>query len=382
MSGGVDSAVAALLLREQGHQVEGLFMTNWDGDDDAYCTNAEDLRSAADVCRELGIVLHRVNFAARYRDTVFRYFLDEYRAGRTPNPDVLCNREIKFGEFLRYARRLGAEAIATGHYARVRRDDEGRPQLLKGVDPQKDQSYFLHAVPEAALAITHFPLGAMHKREVRERARREGLRNYDRRDSTGICFIGERPFREFLATYLPAQPGPVCTPDGERVGEHRGLMFYTLGQRRGLGLGGRADGVDAPWYVVDKDVRRNVLTVTQGDGELLYSDRLWASAPHWIGATPALPRRLQARVRYRQAPQDCVVCAGDRADELCVTFDRPQRAVTPGQFCVFYDGDWCLGGATIDREHRLLAPGATATSSAPPGAEPARRTRDAGALSS
>ncbi len=360
MSGGVDSAVAALLLREQGHEVQALHMTNWDGDDDAYCTNAEDLQSAAACCRELGIPLHRVNFAADYRESVFRYFLDEYQRGRTPNPDVLCNREIKFGVFLRYAQRLGAEAIATGHYARVRHAADGT-ELLMGVDPSKDQSYFLHAVSASALSRTYFPLGEMHKSEVRERARRAGLANHDRRDSTGICFIGERPFREFLARYLPAQPGEMRTPGGELVGEHQGLMYYTLGQRRGLGLGGRADGTDAPWYVVDKDLDRNWLIVTQGDDQQLLSDRLWAEQAHWIsGTAPQLPATLQARVRYRQATQACEVRASRQAGELEVSFATPQRAVTPGQFVVFYDGEHCLGGATIHRERRLAVSGLAA----------------------
>ncbi|MEM9386818.1 MAG: tRNA 2-thiouridine(34) synthase MnmA [Pseudomonadota bacterium] len=366
MSGGVDSAVAALRLLEQGHDVQALHMTNWDGDDDAYCTNAEDVQSAAACCRELGIPLHRVNFATQYRESVFTYLLEEYRRGRTPNPDVLCNREIKFGVFLRYARRLGGEAIATGHYARVRHTGSS-PQLLKGVDPHKDQSYFLHAVSAAALRITYFPLGELHKQEVREQARQAGLANHDRRDSTGICFIGERPFREFLARYLPAQPGPMCTPAGEQVGEHQGLMFYTLGQRRGLGLGGRADGKDAPWYVVNKHVEENRLIVTQGDDDQLLSDRLWAEAPHWIGDTPPVfPATLQARVRYRQAPQACqVLASADQHGALEVRFDDAQRAVTPGQFVVFYDGERCLGGATIHRERRIIA-GASAN-----------RTRDA-----
>lgn len=355
MSGGVDSAVAALRLREQGHEVQALHMTNWNGDDDAYCTNAQDLQSAAACCRELGIPLHKVNFADQYRESVFAYFLEEYRRGRTPNPDVLCNREIKFGVFLRYAQRLGGEAIATGHYARVCHTPAG-PELHKGVDPNKDQSYFLHAISARALGQTHFPLGELHKDEVRERARQAGLANHDRRDSTGICFIGERPFREFLAQYIPAQPGPMCTPAGEVVGEHQGLMFYTLGQRRGLRLGGRADGKDAPWYVVNKDVAGNRLIVTQGDDDQLLSDRLWADAPHWIGGeAPALPTKLQARVRYRQAPQDCEVLeSADHHGMLEVRFAQPQRAVTPGQFAVFYDGTHCLGGATIHREHRIL----------------------------
>jgi tRNA-specific 2-thiouridylase len=353
MSGGVDSAVSAWLLREQGFDVEGLFMTNWDGDDDAYCTNADDLQSAAAACRELGIPLHRVNFAEQYRDAVFTTFLDEYRRGRTPNPDVLCNREVKFGVFRDYARRLGAERIATGHYARLLHDGDD-VRLLKGVDANKDQTYFLHAVAAAALRESMFPIGELTKSRVREIAREQGLPNFDRPDSTGICFIGERPFREFLRQYLPAQPGEMRTPQGVVVGRHEGLMFYTLGQRRGLGLGGRAEGDDAPWYVVDKDVQHNVLIVTQGESELLFSEALAASDPHWIAgdAPDGLPLHLEARVRYRQAPQRCVLAPVGADGIIRVRFEQPQRAVTPGQFVVFYRGEQCLGGATIDRALR------------------------------
>ncbi len=370
MSGGVDSAVSALLLRDAGLEVEGLFMANWDADDDdAYCTSAADFQSARAACAEIGIPLHRVSFAARYRESVFRYFLDEYRRGRTPNPDVLCNREIKFGAFLHYAKRLGATSIATGHYARLEpRGDE--VVLRRGADPAKDQTYFLHAVPQAALRQTRFPIGALRKSRVREIARARGLPNFDRRDSTGICFIGERPFREFLARYLPAQPGEMRTPEGERVGRHEGLMYYTLGQRRGLGLGGVSGGDEAPWYVVDKRLDANVLVVAQGEPALLFSDHLRAAGAHWIaGRPPAAPCRLTARVRYRQAPQACELLRIDAAaDRLAVRFERPQRAVTPGQFVVFYDGDTCLGGATIeaafdgtaegplDGRHRLALP--------------------------
>ena len=348
LSGGVDSAVAALRLKDAGATLQALHMTNWE-DDDGYCTAAEDLQDARAVCEHLGIPLHHVNFSREYRDRVFEYFLDEYRAGRTPNPDVLCNREIKFGVFRDYAKRLGGELLATGHYARTGTSD-GTTTLLKGRDPGKDQSYFLHAVDESALAEAVFPLGDLQKSEVRDIARDRGLPVYDKRDSTGICFIGERPFREFLATYLPAMPGPIRSTDGRTLGEHSGLMFYTLGQRQGLGIGGRRDAGEAPWYVVDKDLDTNTLIVDQGESDRLMSTALCASRPSWIGGVPAGLADgvcLAAKVRYRQSDQACTVTARDDGD-LDVSFDEPQRAVAPGQFVVFYDGDRCLGGATID----------------------------------
>jgi tRNA-specific 2-thiouridylase len=347
MSGGVDSAVAALLLRDQGFEVHGLHMRNWD-EDDVYCSAADDFQNARAVCETIGIPLHRVEFAAEYRERVFAHFLAEHRAGRTPNPDVLCNREIKFGVFLDYARRLGAERIATGHYARVERDDDGLAHLRTARDNAKDQTYFLHAVPQGALAQTLFPLGGMEKSDVRALARERGLPNYDRPDSTGICFIGERPFRQFLANFLEETPGPMRTPEGETVGEHRGLAYYTLGQRHGLGLGGRRDGPEAPWFVVGKDLERNVLIVAQGeDHPLLYSDHLTAVDACWVAGPPAgLPLRCAARVRHRQPAQPCVLDAtGDGS--YVVRFDTPQRAVTPGQYVVFYLGDECLGGSVI-----------------------------------
>ena len=348
LSGGVDSAVAALLLRQAGADVHALHMTNWD-DDDGYCTAAEDLQDARDVCRQLDIPLHHVNFVREYRERVFRYFLDEYSAGRTPNPDVLCNREIKFGAFREYAKRLGAEFLATGHYARVAIVD-GAPVLLKGADPDKDQSYFLHAVSAAALAETVFPLGDLVKERVRALAHDHGVAVHDKKDSTGICFIGERPFREFLSSYLPASPGRIEDISGNVLGEHGGLMYYTLGQRQGLGIGGRDDARDLPWYVVGKRAGDNVLIVDQGDSPYLYSDRLRATRVSWIGAPPAEPGeslRLAAKIRYRQPDQACRVTllSGDRAD---VTFDDAQRAVAPGQYVVFYAGDRCLGGGVID----------------------------------
>jgi tRNA-specific 2-thiouridylase len=349
LSGGVDSAVAAVLLQEAGADVEALHMTNWE-DEDGYCTAAEDLQDARNVCAQLGIPLHHVNFARQYRERVFEYFLDEYRAGRTPNPDVLCNREIKFGVFRDYAKRLGGELLATGHYARTATVD-GRAVLLKAADLNKDQSYFLHAVTAAALAETVFPLGELQKGDVRRIAREHGLAVHDKKDSTGICFIGERPFREFLSTYLPANPGPIRTPDGRNVGQHQGLMFYTLGQRQGLGIGGRQDSVDDPWYVVDKDLESNVLIVAQGQTDLLLSAGIVATEPSWIDTAPAALLEgydCSAKVRYRQQDQSCKVAANSDGS-LRVTFDVPQRAVAPGQFVVFYQGVRCLGGAVIDR---------------------------------
>jgi tRNA-specific 2-thiouridylase len=351
LSGGVDSAVAALLLRDAGADVHALHMTNWE-DDDGYCSAAKDLQDARRICDQLGIPLHHVNFSRQYRERVFRHFLDEYRAGRTPNPDVLCNREIKFGVFREYARRLGGQRLATGHYARTAVVD-GEPALLKGIDPDKDQSYFLHAVSAEALAETVFPLGELTKAEVRGIARDRGLAVHDKKDSTGICFIGERPFREFLGAYLPAQPGPIVTVGGEEIGSHTGLMYYTLGQRQGLGIGGRQDAAHEPWYVVDKDVERNALVVDQGDSPFLLSSGLLAIDPSWIGSPPAqLGRELRckAKVRYRQADQDCCAYRVEGADVIEVDFRQPQRAVAPGQSVVFYDdsGERCLGGAVID----------------------------------
>lgn len=349
LSGGVDSAVAAVLLRDAGADVHALHMTNWE-DDDGYCTSADDLQDSRRVCEQLDIPLHHVNFARQYRDQVFEYFLDEYRAGRTPNPDVLCNREIKFGVFRDYAKRLGGELLATGHYARSAVID-GHGALLKGKDPGKDQSYFLHAVSAEALAETVFPLGELEKAEVRKIARDAGLAIHDKKDSTGICFIGERPFKEFLSTYLPANPGPMRTPDGAEIGTHEGLMYYTLGQRQGLRIGGRKDSGEEPWYVVAKNVPDNDLIVAQGEHELLFNDRLLATDASWIGPRPnGLHEgiRCKAKIRYRQQDQDCVVTLLDDAT-LEVRFDERQKAIAPGQFVVFYDGEHCLGGAVIDQ---------------------------------
>ena len=341
LSGGVDSSVAALLLRDRGERVEGLFMDNWAEDDDGYCTAAQDFQDARQVCEELSIPLHRASFADEYRERVFAHFLDEYRAGRTPNPDVLCNREIKFGALVEYARRLGAERVATGHYARR---EDGR--LFKASDRAKDQSYFLHQVPGDALAHAEFPLGEIDKRDVRRIARDAGFDNFRKKDSTGICFIGERPFREFLARYLPAQPGEIVADDGAPLGTHHGLMYYTIGQRSGLGIGGVAGRPDEPWFVVAKDLDRNRLIVAQGqDHPALLSSALTAEALHWIGRVPVDGARCAAKIRYRQADQACTLHW--RGDLLRVEFDAPQRAVTPGQYAVFYDGDECLGGGVI-----------------------------------
>jgi len=347
MSGGVDSSVAAWRLLQEGYDVQGLFMSNWDEDEDGYCTAAQDYQDARRVAQQLGIELHKVSFAGEYRERVFAYFLDEYRAGRTPNPDVLCNREIKFGVCFDYARRLGAEYVATGHYARVVHEPNVR--LLKGVDPQKDQSYFLHAMPARALARTLFPIGGMHKDEVRRIARDLALPVFDKKDSTGICFIGERPFAEFLSRYLPAQPGRIESLDGTVLGEHRGLMYYTLGQRQGIGIGGRQGASEQPWYVAKKDISRNALIVVQGhDHPALFATRMHVGQLSWVaGAAPQAQFRCKAKVRYRQADQDCTVTLGTAGD-ASVRFDEPQRAVTPGQYAVFYSDDECLGGGVIE----------------------------------
>ena len=348
LSGGVDSAVAALLLKRAGWDVQGLFLSNWeDEDDDVYCTAARDFQDARAIAAELGIVLHRVSFAAAYRERVFAHFLREHRAGRTPNPDVLCNREIKFGVALEWARRLGASHFATGHYARLERAADG-PALCKARDRAKDQSYFLHAVARAELAATLMPLGEVHKSEVRERARRAGLPVFDKPDSTGICFIGERPFREFLARYVAKTPGPIESADGERLGMHEGLAFYTLGQREGLHIGGRCGRAQAPWYVAAKDAARNALMVVQGhDHPLLESRELDTGPWHWLAPARREPFAGAVKVRYRQSDQAARL--EPRPDgTMHIVFEEPQRAVTPGQYAVAYDGERCLGGAVIE----------------------------------
>jgi tRNA-specific 2-thiouridylase len=350
LSGGVDSSVAALLLLEQGYEVEAVFMKNWEEDDSAeYCAAAEDLADARAVAERLGIRLHTVNFSAEYWDRVFEYFLAEYRAGRTPNPDIMCNREIKFRAFLDHARSLGSERIATGHYARLAHSGH-RVRLLKGADPAKDQSYFLHALSQHQLAHAMFPLGELTKAQVRKRAQNAGLITHDKKDSTGICFIGERRFDDFLSRYLPADPGDIETPSGEVLGRHQGLMYYTIGQRHGLGIGGIRGEGEQPWYVAAKDLDRNALIVVPGhDHPLLYSPGLEASQLTWCtDAGPALPLSCRAKIRYRQADQPCRVEAAG-AGRCRVIFDRPQRAVAPGQSVVFYDGEECLGGGIIDR---------------------------------
>ncbi len=357
MSGGVDSSVAALLLKQQGYRVTGLFMKNWEDDDtDEYCTSRQDLIDAVSVADRIGIHIDAVNFSAEYKERVFSEFLREYQAGRTPNPDVLCNAEIKFRAFLDHALALGADAIATGHYAQVRVVD-GLFQLLKAEDGTKDQSYFLYRLNQQQLSRTLFPLGGLYKREVREIARKEGLSNHDKKDSTGICFIGERPFREFLNRYLPTQPGDIRTPEGETVGRHMGLMYYTIGQRQGLGIGGRRrpgedDGCQhesEAWYVAGKDLEHNHLIVVQGhDHPALFSERLTAIDLNWIsGASPHCQWVYGAKTRYRQKDAPCAVSHVD-ARSCTVEFTEPQWAVTPGQSVVIYESRVCLGGGIIE----------------------------------
>jgi len=348
MSGGVDSSVAALLLKRAGHDVVGLFMKNWEDDDDAeYCSTRQDLIDAAAAADVIGIDLEAVNFAAEYKDRVFASFLAEYSAGRTPNPDVLCNAEIKFKAFLDHAMKLGAARIATGHYAQLRERD-GRVELLRASDGTKDQSYFLHRLTQAQLARVLFPVGHLKKSEVRKIALDAGLPNHAKKDSTGICFIGERPFREFLNRYLPREPGPIVTPDGRVVGEHIGLAFYTIGQRKGIGIGGKKGGDGTAWYVAKKDLATNTLTVVQGhDHPLLMRSALEALEASWIsGAAPVEHSAHTAKTRYRQADAGCTLSrVNDSA--VAVEFDTPQWAVTPGQSVVLYDREVCLGGAVI-----------------------------------
>ncbi|HZF15132.1 MAG TPA: tRNA 2-thiouridine(34) synthase MnmA [Steroidobacteraceae bacterium] len=353
LSGGVDSAVAASLLIEQGHSVAGLFMSNWDEDETGYCTSAADYQDARRVAEELGIPLHRASFAREYRDRVFAHFLDEYQAGRTPNPDVLCNREIKFGACYELASRLGARRFATGHYARVAQSG-AQTALLRAADTAKDQTYFLHAIDPALLSNVLFPIGDMRKSEVREYARAHALPVHDKKDSTGICFIGERPFTEFLSTYLPAQPGAIESSDGLVLGRHQGLMYYTLGQRQGLGVGGRRGAGGEPWYVADKDLERNVLIVVQGQNHpRLLSRGLETGQVHWL-ASGGLPRAsITAQIRHRQSPVAVDVTCGPDGS-ASVTFHEPLRAVAPGQYIGFYAGERCLGGAPIRRSLALL----------------------------
>ncbi|MGQ5289853.1 tRNA 2-thiouridine(34) synthase MnmA [Pectobacterium actinidiae] len=351
MSGGVDSSVSAYLLQQQGYHVEGLFMKNWEEDDDTeYCSAATDLADAQAVCDKLGIELHTVNFAAEYWDNVFELFLEEYKAGRTPNPDILCNKEIKFKAFLEFAAEdLGADYIATGHYVR-RHDVDGKSCLLRGMDGNKDQSYFLYTLSHEQIAQSLFPVGELEKPQVRKIAEELELATAKKKDSTGICFIGERKFTDFLARYLPAQPGPILSVDDNKpMGQHQGLMYHTLGQRKGLGIGGVKDGGEDPWYVVDKDVANNILYVAQGhEHPRLMSYGLIAQQLHWVDRQPLTAElRCTVKTRYRQADIPCTVTPlGD--DRITVRFDKPVAAVTPGQSAVFYLDDVCLGGGIIE----------------------------------
>lgn len=348
LSGGVDSSVAALLLLEQGYDVHSLFMKNWDErGTDGSCMWEADVEDAMQVCDILGIPLNTVDLTAEYWDSVFSHFLEEYKSGRTPNPDVLCNQEIKFSAFLQHAQQLGAGKIATGHYARIQRQEDTW-QLHKGRDGNKDQSYFLCRLGQSQLQQSLFPIGDLRKTEVRVQARKAGFPTHDKKDSTGICFVGERPFREFLARFIPRQPGEIRTPEGRVIGSHEGVFYYTLGQRQGLGIGGVKGGSEEPWYVVGKDIENNILIAAQGHNHpLLFSRQLAATDMHWVaGNAPELPMQCTAKTRYRQADQSCTVAA-DNTGDLVVTFEQSQRAVTPGQFVVLYQDTNCLGGGTI-----------------------------------
>ncbi len=355
MSGGVDSSVTALLLKEQGYDVIGIFMKNWDDTDEfGVCTADEDAEDVRRVCAQIGIPNYTVNFEKEYYNKVFAYFLDEYKKGRTPNPDVMCNREIKFGEFLQKALDLGADYIATGHYARVDHKD-GEFRLLRGVDTNKDQSYFLNALNQYQLSKAMFPIGHLPKPEVRKIAEKHGLATAKKKDSTGVCFIGERNFKEFLSSYLPAKPGLMKTWEGEVKGKHDGLMYYTLGQRQGLGIGGSGSG--EPWFVADKDLEQNVLYVVQGgDHPSLFSKGLRATDLHWVSDRPKSSiLKCSAKFRYRQADQGVTVHILD--NHICdIVFDEPQKAITPGQAVVFYDDELCLGGAIIDTVYKQELP--------------------------
>jgi len=347
LSGGVDSSVATLLLLEQGYDVEALFMKNWEEDDtDGVCTAEQDLSDAQKVANKLGVKLHTINFSADYWDEVFDHFLQEHKKGRTPNPDVLCNQKIKFKVFLEHALSLGADKIATGHYARIDKGENGY-QLKTGLDDNKDQSYFLHLLNQHQLSKSLFPLGRISKTKVREIATVNGFVTADKKDSTGICFIGERNFSEFLQTYLPKQQGDIVDQDGRFIKHHEGLAFYTIGQRKGLEIGGGYGTSGEPWFVADKCIDSNELIVVQGDHSRLYHQSLTASNPHWIANPPILSLACTAKIRYRQQSQKCFVSSADNG-QLKVTFDQPQRAITPGQSIVFYDNDICLGGSIIE----------------------------------
>lgn len=347
MSGGVDSSVTALLLKEQGYRVTGMFMKNWEEDDDSeYCTARADLKDAQAICDRIGIPLKAVNFAAEYWDNVFETFLSELKAGRTPNPDILCNKEIKFKAFLEYAKHLGADYIATGHYARLHQADN-HMELWQGTDSNKDQSYFLCALNQQQLNQTLFPLGDYNKTEIREIAHKHNFETARKKDSTGICFIGERKFNDFLERYLPRKKGDIVDISGNHMGTHNGLMYYTIGQRKGIGIGGHTDREEAPWYVAGKDIKHNQLVVCQGDNDALYRTKLQCTVPHWISpVTISDSLRCEAKIRYRQDHQSCTI--QKNSDSSCyVQFDDRQRAVTPGQTIAFYQGQHCLGSATI-----------------------------------
>ncbi len=357
LSGGVDSSVTALLLKNQGFDVSAMFMKNWVDlqIEEDQCSSAQDLQDAEKISQTLAIEFHSVNYAPEYWDRVFTHFLDEYKAGRTPNPDVLCNKEIKFDVFLKEALSLGAEKIATGHYARVT-EENGKYSLLKAIDSNKDQSYFLHALNQEQLSHALFPLGEMLKPEVRELAKSMKLETHDKKDSTGICFIGEKNFTQFLSQFLPAQPGEMQTPEGKVIAIHQGLMYYTLGQRKGLGIGGlNFSESEEPWYVIGKRIKENVLVIVQGHNHpLLFSSKLEAIEVNWIsGELPSLPLKCSAKTRYRQIDQDCIITPVER-DRYTVEFIQAQRAVTPGQYVVFYDGDNCLGGGVIDKVPEII----------------------------
>jgi tRNA-specific 2-thiouridylase len=348
LSGGVDSSVAAFLLQEQGYDVECIFMKNWEDDDNEICSSANDYNDALEVCEILGLPLHSVNFSNEYWDKVFAHFLEEYKAGRTPNPDVLCNREIKFKAFLDYALQLGISKIATGHYANVKETPSGF-QLLKGIDRNKDQSYFLYMLSKKPLSKSTFPIGKIKKQEVRKLAKKAGLPIAEKKDSTGICFIGERNFRQFIERYLPEQPGDIVSNEGEKVGTHNGLMYYTIGQRKGLGIGGGHGKSNLPWYVIEKIMDKNILIVCQGnDHPLLYSNIITASQLHWIsGAAPDEGKQLAAKIRYRQKDKICRI-EPVNGDSAIIYFEEPVFAAAPGQSVVLYDGEICLGGGIIE----------------------------------
>lgn len=355
MSGGVDSSVSALLLKQQGFDVRGVFMKNWEGDDtEDYCAAEKDLADAKAVCDQLAIKLDGVNFADQYWDRVFTYFLKEYKSGRTPNPDVLCNKEIKFRAFLDYAIDRGVDKIATGHYVRSM-EKEGEYFLLRARDKDKDQSYFLYTLKQEQLARAIFPIGELNKPEVRKLASKNKLVTSNKKDSTGICFIGERDFKTFLQRYLPVQPGDICTADGDCIGRHEGLMYYTRGQRQGLGLGGFAGYSGDPWFVADKDLENNVLVVVQGhEHPLLLSRWLYAEQLEWVQpGAPELPLRCTAKTRYRQADAECVITKADN-NTVYVEFTAPQWAVMPGQSVVFYQADVCLGGGIINKTEKIF----------------------------